>query len=185
MVTGRAASQRPFLVHAAQLRRQVGARWHEVRGGVVDDLACTGSAVPAGAEVEADVVLESVVGGVAVTGTVRAPWAGTCRRCLAPATGALVVAVREHFTEGGDGEETYPLHGGEVDLEPMVRDAVLLELPQAPLCRPDCLGLCPSCGADRNVESCTCGPRRDERWAALDVLAHPRPPADAEGPGRR
>ena len=52
--------------------------------------------------------------------------------------------MRELYTEDGDGEETYPLVDDEVDLEPLVRDAVLLELPLAPLCRPDCLGLCPS-----------------------------------------
>ncbi len=160
----------PFVVHAARLRRQVGSRWHEVRRGVIEDLACAGSAVPAGSEVEADVVLESVVGGLSASGTVRAPWAGTCRRCLEPAGGTLVVPVREHFTEGGDGEETYPLHDGEVDLEPMVHDAVLLELPQAPLCGPGCLGLCPQCGANRNLEACSCQPGRDERWAALDML---------------
>jgi uncharacterized protein len=170
MVTVATTGSRPFVVHAAKLRRQVGTRWNELRRGVIDDLACSGSAVPAGAEVEADVVLESVLGGVAVAGTVRAPWTGTCRRCLEPTTGTLVVAVREHFTEGGDGEETYPLHDGEVDLEPMVRDAVLLELPQAPLCRQGCLGLCPTCGADRNAEPCDCAPPADPRWAALDVL---------------
>jgi len=160
----------PFVVHAARLRRQIGSRWHEVRRGVIADLACSGSAVPEGAEVEADVVLESVVGGLSVAGTVRAPWAGTCRRCLEAARGLLAVPVREHFTEDGDGEETYALNDGEVDLEPMVRDAVLLELPQAPLCQPGCLGLCAGCGANRNLEPCTCEPPRDERWSALDVL---------------
>jgi uncharacterized protein len=170
MVSVPSTASRPFVVHAAKLRRQVGTRWHEVRQGVIDDLACSGSAVPPDAEVEADVVLESVVGGVAVAGTVRAQWTGTCRRCLEPAAGTLVLAVREHFTVGGDGEETYPLHDGDVDLEPMVRDAVLLELPQAPLCREGCLGLCPMCGADRNVEPCHCAPASDPRWTALDVL---------------
>jgi len=163
-------TSRPFVVHTAKLRRQIGTRWHELRRGVIEDLACSGSAVPAGAEVEVDVVLESVVGGVAVAGTVQAQWTGMCRRCLEPAAGSLALRVREHFTEGGDGEETYPLRDGEVDLEPMVRDAVLLELPQAPLCRDGCLGLCPMCGADRNVELCACEPSGDPRWEALDVL---------------
>lgn len=184
MVTVPVTASRPFVVHAAKLLRQLGSRWHEVRRGVVDDLACSGSAVPAGAEVEADVVLESVIGGVAVTGTVRAQWTGTCRRCLEPATGSVEVAVREHFTRGGDGEETYPLDDGEVDLEPMVRDAVLLELPQAPLCREGCLGLCPLCGSDRNVEPCDCEPPADPRWAALDVLRGGASGATGE-PGRR
>lgn len=179
------STHRPFLVHATQLRRQPGTRWHELRRGVIDDLSCLGSAVPDGAEVEADVVLESVMGGVSAAGTVRAPWAGTCRRCLEHAGGTLVVAVREHFTEGGDGEDTYPLDDGEVDLEPMVRDAVLLELPLAPLCRPDCQGICPTCGADRNVEDCSCAPERDVRWAALDVLVDDRgrPDEPESGPG--
>ena len=176
-----ATSARPFLVHAARLRRSVGTRQHEVRRGVIEDLACSGSAVAAQAEVEADVVLESVMGGLSVTGTIRAPWAGTCRRCLEPAGGVLELAVREHFTEGGDGEETYPLHDGEVDLEPMVRDAVLLELPQAPLCRTDCRGLCPTCGTNRNLEPCRCERPRDERWAGLDALAVP----GAAAPGYR
>lgn len=170
MVTVATTASRPFVVHATKLRRQIGTRWHEVRRGVIEDLACSGSAVPAGAEVGADVVLESVMGGVSVTGTVQAQWTGRCRRCLEPAAGSISVAVREHFTESGDGEETYPLHDGDVDLEPMVRDAVLLELPQAPLCREGCLGLCPTCGADRNLEPCDCEPPADPRWAALDVL---------------
>lgn len=164
------SAQRPFVVHAAKLRRAVGTRWHEVRRGPIEDLVCSGSAVPDHTEVEADVVLESVMGGVAVAGTVRATWAGSCRRCLNPAGGTLEVPVREHYTADGDGEDTYPLHDDDVDLEPLVRDAVLLELPQAPLCRADCQGLCPICGADRNEVRCRCEPPRDERWAALDVL---------------
>ena len=119
-------------------------------------------------------MLESVLGGVSVTGTVSAPWTGACRRCLAAASGVLDCPVRELYTEDGDGDETYPLDDDDVDLEPLVRDAVLLELPLAPLCRPDCRGLCPICGADRNVEPCDCEAPPDPRWAALDVLRLPR-----------
>jgi len=173
---------RPFVVHVAQLRRTVGSRWHEERRGAVEGLACSGSAVPDGAEVVADVDLDAVLGGVAVEGTVRAPWTGACRRCLSPAAGELRVAVRELYTEGGDGEETYPLAGDVVDLEPLVHDAVLLELPQAPLCRADCRGLCPVCGANRNDEDCACEAPTDPRWAALDVL-RPGAQADAGAPG--
>ena len=164
-----------FRVPVARLRRVIGTRWHERRQGTVDDLECSGSAVPAGSPIEVDVVLDAVIGGVSVTGTVRAPWAGECRRCLAPASGTLEVPVRELYTEDGDGEETYPLVDDVVDLEPLAHDAVLLELPVAPLCRPDCLGLCPSCGANRNEETCTCEPPADPRWAALDVLRVPPP----------
>ena len=163
----------PYLIHLTTLRRDIGARRHEVRRAVVDDLAVVGTAVPPGAETEADVMLGSILGGVEVTGTVSAPWVGQCRRCLEPAAGTVSVKVRELYTDDGDGDETYPLHGDELDLEPLVRDAVLLELPPAPLCRPDCQGLCPRCGANRNDEACDCTEELDSRWAALDVLRAP------------
>jgi uncharacterized protein len=68
-------------------------------------------------------------------------------------------------------EETYPLLGDHLDLEPLARDAVLLALPLAPLCREDCAGLCPTCGAERAGGACGCDPAPvDPRWAALDVL---------------
>jgi uncharacterized protein len=160
-----------FVVHVAKLRRSLGTRWHEVRCGPIEGLECSASAVPDGADVEADVVLESVAGGVSVQGTLSAPWVGECRRCLSRASGTLRLPVFEHFTVGGDGSDTYPLVGDELDLEPMIRDAVVLELPQAPLCRPGCRGLCPVCGADRNVESCSCEDSPiDPRWAALGAL---------------
>ncbi|MGH9018064.1 MAG: YceD family protein [Acidimicrobiales bacterium] len=164
---------RPFVVHVAKLRRNPGTRWHEVRSGPMADLACVGTSVPEGAEPRADVVLESVVGGVSVAGEVTAPWAGQCRRCLCPAVGALTVPVRELYTPEGDGEDAYPLVNDEVDLESLVRDAVLLELPLAPLCTEGCQGLCPVCGANRNETSCSCAAPRDERWAALDTLRVP------------
>jgi len=163
----------PFVVHVAQLRRGVGTRWHERRQGPIEHLDCSGSFVPEEQMPVADVVLEAVLGGVSVTGTVTASWSGACRRCLAPASGTLRLAVRELYTDEGDGDETYPLVGDEVDLEPLVRDAVLLELPQAPLCRSECRGLCPNCGANRNEESCGCEAPTDPRWAALDVLRMP------------
>ena len=138
---------------------------------------------------DADVTVEAVVGGVSVTGTVRAPWVGVCRRCLGEASGELRVPVRELSTEDGDGDETYPLVAEVVDLEPMAHDAVLLELPQAPLCRADCLGLCPDCGADRNVEACSGKSPADPRWSALGALrlAHRTrlTIGRAAGPGRR
>ena len=166
-------SARPFVVHVAKLRRVLGTRWHEVRTGTLEDLACSGSEVPAGALVQADVTLDAIAGGVAVTGMVTAPWTGECRRCLVRASGTLRVPVRELYTEDGDGEETYPLVDDQVDLGVLVHDAVLLELPLAPLCEEACRGLCPLCGVNRNERECRCELPRDERWAALDVLRVP------------
>lgn len=177
----------PFVVHVARLRRVAGTRWHEVRRGDLDpehllsgggDAGGAGadSAVPEGAEAWADLVLQSFDGGVMVSGAVGAPWQGVCRRCTAPVGGELRIAVRERCTEPGarygdpDDDESYPIVDDRLDLRPMVRDAVVLELPLAPLCRDDCRGLCPHCGIDRNVEACRCVAPRDPRWANLDVL---------------
>jgi len=139
--------------------------------------------------VDVEVVLSMLDGGIEVSGHVTAPWSGECRRCLRPVSGELSVGVRELYRPGtpsgrsgeavagtagnrsaGD-EDTYVLTGEALDLRPMARDALLLELPLAPLCRPDCAGLCPTCGADRNEEACTCAPDAgDPRWAGLDAL---------------
>jgi len=170
----------PFRVNIAALRRTPGARRQEVRSGRIDGLAVTGGAVPPDGEVEVDVILEVTDGGIVATGSVSAPWTGECRRCLGPAAGRLRAEVRELYEpstrraraeprpEDGD---TYPLVGDVLDLRPLARDAVLLELPQAPLCRSSCAGLCPQCGADRNEGPCGCaGPPADPRWAVLDAL---------------
>jgi uncharacterized protein len=70
--------------------------------------------------------------------------------------------------------ESYPLAHDNVDLEPVVREAVMLELPIAPVCREDCKGLCPTCGVNRNDTSCNCDNEvKDPRWSALDTLRDP------------
>ncbi len=166
-----------WLVPITSLRRSTGSRRHELRNGRVGELRVAASVVPADAEVVADALLDSVDGGVEVTATVSAPWRGECRRCLKPVSGRLRCEVREMYRPRGahegprDDEETYALHPDHLDLEPLVRDALLLELPLAPLCQEQCLGLCPTCGADRNEGPCGCPePSGDPRWAALNVL---------------
>lgn len=164
---------KPFIVPAAKLRRVAGTVRRELRQAPIEDLATMGSAVPEGAEVSVEVTLSSYPGGVMASGTVAAPWAGECRRCGGPVGGEVRTEVRERYvveseTEGDD--EAYPLADGELDLEPLARDAVLLELPLAPLCAPDCRGLCPLCGINRNDEVCTCEQPVDPRWSALDAL---------------
>jgi uncharacterized protein len=76
--------------------------------------------------------------------------------------------VAEDLAVDGDAE---PLVGDQIDFTLPVREAVLLAVPDAPLCRPECPGLCPQCGADRATTTCSCvSETRDERWAALDAL---------------
>ena len=171
----------PFTVPVARLRRSRKPE-HVVRRGEVAQagpLREVGidpgrSVVPEGAEVEADVTLTPFEGGIDVAGTVTAPWEGICRRCAEPVEGVLQIRVRERFADraiaSAADEEIYPIDDDVIDLAPLVRDAVVLELPAAPLCREECAGLCVQCGANLNEGACGCVAPRDPRWANLDVL---------------
>lgn len=162
-------ARRPFVVNVADVRRS-GRDQRALREGALT-ATTSGASVLAGTIVTADVVLQPAGGNaIEVVGTVRAPWVGECRRCLGTVVGELEAVVdHELFVEDPD-ELSYLLSDDEIDLEPLARDAVLLELPLAPLCREDCLGLCATCGADLNEGECGCRPPRDPRWAALDQL---------------
>jgi uncharacterized protein len=173
----RAMTTTAWLVPITAMRRTIGAQRHERRQGRLGLLKVADTVVPADAEVTADVVLTAVDGGLEVAGTVRSDWVGECRRCLRPVGGELSTEVRELYRPRAEGErdtddeETYPLGVDHLDLAPLARDALLLSLPLAPLCREDCAGLCPSCGADLAEEDCGCARAApDPRWAALDVL---------------
>jgi len=171
--------RRPFHVQVAALRKQAGVTRHEHREALIPGLGAVSVVVPDDEPVVLDVTLSSYPGGITASGEVAASWSGECRRCGGPVQGTVRAEVRERFapTGGTDrDEEAYPLTGDELDLEPLARDAVLLELPLAPLCREDCAGLCPTCGANRNTETCDCVPAPDPRWAALDALRDGDPP---------
>jgi uncharacterized protein len=135
------------------------------------DLGIAVIGVPEGAPLELDLRLEAVVEGVLVTGTAHAPLAGECVRCLTPLTDEVEVDVQELFTypESGAGDdEASRLDGGLADLEPVLRDAIVLELPFQPVCRPDCRGLCPECGQDLNgADEHSHAEAIDPRWAGL------------------
>lgn len=162
---------RPLVVGVGQLLRRPGDHRDERREAVLEGLAVTASRVPEGAAVELALRLESVNEGVVVRGTVSAPWTGECRRCLRTVEGRLQAEVMEVFEQEPVEGETSKLEVDRIDLEPLAREAVLLELPVAPLCQDDCLGLCPDCGADRNAGGCGHTVEQvDDRWAALDQL---------------
>ena len=163
---------RAFVVDAAALLREPGSRRRVHASGVLQGLAVSGSAVEEGAAVEIDALLESVSEGILVTAAVRAPWRGSCSRCLEPASGTLEAEVCELYSDDG-AEEAYPLPAELLDLAPLVRDACILELPLAPLCGATCEGLCPQCGVNRNTAHCACVSAADPRWAALAALNEP------------
>ena len=170
----------PWVVQVADLLRRPGLTRTEHVEGVLDGLAISTSRVPDGEPVRLEGTLQSVNEGVVLKGAVRAPWTGECRRCLRPVRGELSVDVLEVFEEEPTEGETSKLDGIQVDLEPVVREAVLLDLPLAPLCREDCAGLCAECGTDRNEHDCGHATGTvDERWAALEGVRF-----DPEGGGR-
>jgi uncharacterized protein len=136
-----------------------------------DELGTELARVPGDQPVRMEVLLESVVEGVEVSGPVSGRIAFRCARCLRPFEDEFRVEVRELFAPGAPEEaDEYPVTEGHIDLEPMVRDTLVLGMPFSPLCRPDCLGLCERCGGDRNLGECSCGPGVDPRWATLDQL---------------
>jgi uncharacterized protein len=132
--------------------------------------------VAQGSDLALDLRLESVSEGVLVSGTARAELSGECARCLDPLTSRLEVEFQQLYVYPGneiddEDDETGRLIDDCADLEPVIRDAVVLALPLAPLCRDDCAGLCAECGARLD----DVGPAHrheieDSRWSALRVL---------------
>jgi uncharacterized protein len=155
---------------AAALRHPGNAR-PVVAAVELDGLAGVAAEVSAGSPVALDLMLERVPEGIVVRGRISATWSAACSRCIEPVSGEISVHVNELFETSPLEGETYKLEEDVIDLEPMVRDALLLELPLAPLCGPDCAGLCASCGANHNLTQCDCVTTEiDPRWAALRSL---------------
>lgn len=136
-------------------------------------------AIPQGARVELDLQLQAVSEGVLVTGTVSAPTEGECSRCLELFTGEVRLRVTELYAypdstteQTTEDDEVYRMQDDLIDLEPLIVDAIGLELPLQPLCSEDCPGLCPQCG----VRMAIAGSEHrheilDPRWAGLAKFA--------------
>lgn len=178
--------RQPLVVDTTTLPRQPGATRALKR--VVPapaDLGLELISVPEGSDVELDLSLTSVSEGVYVSGSVRGSLSGECGRCLNEITQSFDVSVAELYAyadstteETTDEDEVGRMQGDLFDLEPAVRDAVVLTLPTNPVCRPDCPGLCPECGVhfddlpdDHSHEDV------DPRWAALHNLSTELPEA--------
>ena len=139
------------------------------------DLGIEVIGVPASSPVRLELKLESVVEGVLVTGTAAAELQGECVRCLEPISEELEIDLLELFLypdQEPDDTESSRLVDELLDLEPVVRDGMVLEMPFQPLCQAECQGLCPECGANLNAN-----PDHqheapiDPRWSALGQLA--------------
>lgn len=166
----------PYVLDTRQLGRSAGSqRQYRREIPAPAQLGLDMIRVPEGSLITLDVRIEAVTEGVLATGSVTGLLTGECGRCLTSFTDDLVVEFVELFAypnsateETTDPEEIPRLEGFHLDLEPVVRDAVVLSLPLTPLCRPDCGGLCPECGEllddlpDNHTHA-----QLDPRWAAL------------------
>jgi uncharacterized protein len=170
------ADRSPFVFDTRELGRRPGSMREYRRSvpapaGLGQDVI----GVPEGAPLAVDIRLESVTEGVLVTGTVGAPVTGECGRCLDPISDELTVELCELFAypdsttdSTTDADEVLRVDAERIDIEPVVRDAVVLSLPWTPLCRPDCAGLCPTCG--QKLDALPPGhahEQLDPRWAGL------------------
>jgi DUF177 domain-containing protein len=160
-------------IDVSELLGHPGASKRATLEGTLDGLGTEVAWVPEDGPIHAELLLESVVEGILVSGELRGRFHLRCARCLDEFDAPFDVSVTEMFVPDPDEEaDDYALMPeGLVDPEQMVRDAVGVELPFSPLCRPDCQGLCPVCGGNRNLGECPGDhPSADPRWAALEIL---------------
>ena len=172
----------PFIFSLRELGRRAGAmvtvrRDVPAPAGLALDLI----GVPEGAPLALDLRLESVTEGVLVTGTFSAPRTGECGRCLDPVSDEFAAELCELFAypdsatdDTTERDEVHRIVGEFIDLEPVVRDLVVLGLPMTPLCRSDCAGLCATCGQRLDdLPANHAHDTMDPRWAALAAYAQP------------
>ncbi len=132
--------------------------------------------VPEGSPIDLELRLEAVMDGVLATGTASARTVGECVRCLEALDETIDVDFQELYVyepvaTGEDADDEMALEDELLDLEPVLRDAVVLALPLNPLCDPDCPGLCPECGARlADDPGHTHGEAIDPRWSSLSQL---------------
>jgi uncharacterized protein len=168
----------PFVIDTRELGRRPGSQRTVSRTDPAPaDLGIEVIGVPAGSPVDLDVRLEAVMEGVLVTGTATVQVRGECARCLSDIEDITSVDIQELYvydhvrTDADEDQETRRLVDDLLDLEPLVRDAVVLALPFKPVCTDDCGGLCPECGARLSDEPGHAHEAPiDPRWAALQDL---------------
>lgn len=176
----------PAVIDVSRLSRQPGSMLEITREiPAPADLVIALARVPEGSPVDLDLTLESVVEGIWVSGTADIEVSAECSRCLDPVLWSESVEIEQMFRypptdargaiiESGEGEddETPQVIEDTIDLEGPLRDAVVLALPLAPLCSPECSGICPECG-ERLETGPHDHPANDPRWAALESLIDP------------
>jgi uncharacterized protein len=170
----RADPRSPFVVNTHDLGRRPGSmRTLELSAPAPADLGIELLGVPEGSPVSIELRLEAVMEGVLASGVAQASLAGEGARSLEPFDDEVDVEFQELYVypeSDAEDDEARRLDGELLDLEPAIRDAVVLALPFQPVCEPDCEGLCPECGA-RLLDDPGHGHEDvDPRWAALSAL---------------
>ena len=173
----------PLVLDTRKLGRRPGTMQELQRTVVLpEDLGTEVIAITAGSPVQIDVRLESVVEGVLVTGSVSGTATGACVRCLDPVELDVDAGFQElfaytdraahHHEVAGDSDEddVYELVDDLVDLETVLRDALVPTLPFQPVCRDDCPGLCAQCGLRLAEDPDHHHEVIDPRWSALSGL---------------
>lgn len=152
-------------------RQETGRSEITIRGSV--DLGLPNGLV-ATAEVAGELVVQNLDMRVLLNGNLEATGQAECGRCLGKFSVRWdvpvdVMILRDVDTDESEGETLLILQkSGEVDLHESLRQCAALAYPQAPVCRPDCKGLCPGCGIDRNQADCDCSEDEvDPRWEGL------------------
>ncbi len=170
---------RHLLVNVAELRRRLGERMTVEIDAVLPPLEVISSRFRHEEPVVGSVVIDSIERGVSVLGSVSFGWQGDCRRCLDEVQGEMTAPIDEIFqVHAPEDSDLVDFDGEQIDLLPLVRDAVLIGLPLAPLCRDDCAGPDPERYpavtaeewerqvAERAAET----PGPDPRWSALSDI---------------
>ena len=165
------AASRALLVNAVELLRRPGSERTIDAGLSTTELGLADARFTPDDEVGVHLRLESLTDGIVVQGSIDVPWHGSCRRCLRPLSEHSESEVDELYQAVVTNPDAFEIVGDQLDLMPMVRELVLLDAPEAPLCRPDCAGLCPVCGVDLNETTCACeAPVHSSPWDVLDQL---------------
>jgi len=172
----------PLVLDTRELGRRPGSqRLMSFTAPAPADLGIEVLRVPEGSPVAFELRLEAVMEGVLVTGEAQAELVGECVRCLDEVRDEIVADFQELFVyeesdtathpQDGEDDDVSRLEGDLIDLEPLLRDTVVLTLPFQPLCREDCPGLCIECGARLADDP---GHQHDEpidpRWSKLQGI---------------
>lgn len=137
-----------------------------------------------GDSIRIDLLLQSAGDGIEVTGDAWGRLHLSCSRCLIEYEQDFKLSLDEKFffePDVAEENEGYLVRDQVIDLEPMLRDVIVLDIPIRPVHAEDCKGLCPECGADLNVSDCRHAEHAiDARWAPLQSLMASQSAGDDE-----